>query len=141
MRGGTESGADSDVGASYVPARASGRPVHGGDDVEGHEHEEVAKILGCSVGTSKSQLHKARMKLRRLLRRKEQPKAAIDSSYELLRHIEASIRASAAGITVTHDEALKCPAVAVSVKVISESVAQLPFNIFRVGEDGDAFEV
>jgi RNA polymerase sigma-70 factor (ECF subfamily) len=37
-------------------------------DVEGHEHEEVAKILGCSVGTSKSQLHKARMKLRRLLR-------------------------------------------------------------------------
>jgi RNA polymerase sigma-70 factor (ECF subfamily) len=37
-------------------------------DVEGHEHEEVAQILGCSVGTSKSQLHKARMKLRRLLR-------------------------------------------------------------------------
>jgi RNA polymerase sigma-70 factor (ECF subfamily) len=37
-------------------------------DVEGHEHEEVARMLGCSVGTSKSQLHKARMKLRRLLR-------------------------------------------------------------------------
>ena len=37
-------------------------------DIEGHEHEEVAKILGCSVGTSKSQLHKARMKLRGLLR-------------------------------------------------------------------------
>ena len=37
-------------------------------DIEGHEHEEVAKILGCSVGTSKSQLHKARMKLRRLLK-------------------------------------------------------------------------
>ena len=37
-------------------------------DVEGHEHEEIAKILGCSVGTSKSQLHKARMKLRGLLR-------------------------------------------------------------------------
>ena len=28
-------------------------------DVEGFEHEEVARILGCSVGTSKSQLHKA----------------------------------------------------------------------------------
>jgi RNA polymerase sigma-70 factor (ECF subfamily) len=41
-------------------------------DVEGHEHEEVAKILGCSVGTSKSQLHKARMKLRRLLRQQHQ---------------------------------------------------------------------
>ncbi len=37
-------------------------------DVEGHEHEEIARMLGCSVGTSKSQLHKARMKLRRLLR-------------------------------------------------------------------------
>jgi RNA polymerase sigma-70 factor (ECF subfamily) len=34
-------------------------------DVEGYEHEEVAKILGCSVGTSKSQLHKARLKLRK----------------------------------------------------------------------------
>ena len=33
-------------------------------DVEGFEHEEVARILGCSVGTSKSQLHKARLKLR-----------------------------------------------------------------------------
>jgi RNA polymerase sigma-70 factor (ECF subfamily) len=37
-------------------------------DVEGYEHEEIARILKCSVGTSKSQLHKARMKLRGLLR-------------------------------------------------------------------------
>jgi RNA polymerase sigma-70 factor (ECF subfamily) len=36
-------------------------------DVEGLEHEEVATILGCHVGTSKSQLHKARAKLRELL--------------------------------------------------------------------------
>lgn len=36
-------------------------------DVEGHEHEEIARILGVAVGTSKSQLHKARMKLRRIL--------------------------------------------------------------------------
>jgi RNA polymerase sigma-70 factor (ECF subfamily) len=36
-------------------------------DVEGLEHEEVAAILGCHVGTSKSQLHKARTKLRELL--------------------------------------------------------------------------
>lgn len=40
-------------------------------DVEGYEHEEIAALLGCSVGTSKSQLHKARMKLRSLLSRKE----------------------------------------------------------------------
>ena len=36
-------------------------------DVEGFEHEEVARHLGISVGTSKSQLHKARLKLRALL--------------------------------------------------------------------------
>jgi len=39
-------------------------------DVEGYEHEEIARILGCSAGTSKSQLHKARMKLRRLLQQR-----------------------------------------------------------------------
>jgi RNA polymerase sigma-70 factor, ECF subfamily len=38
-------------------------------DIEGHEHEEIAKMLGVAVGTSKSQLHKARMKLRRLLKK------------------------------------------------------------------------
>ncbi|QYO66062.1 RNA polymerase sigma factor [Leptolyngbya sp. 7M] len=36
-------------------------------DIEGYEHEEVARQLGISVGTSKSQLHKARLKLRGLL--------------------------------------------------------------------------
>ena len=36
-------------------------------DVEGYEHEEVARRLGISIGTSKSQLHKARLKLRGLL--------------------------------------------------------------------------
>jgi RNA polymerase sigma-70 factor (ECF subfamily) len=36
-------------------------------DVEGFEHEEIAGMLKLSVGTSKSQLHKARLKLRKLL--------------------------------------------------------------------------
>ena len=39
-------------------------------DVEGYEHEEIARTLGIAVGTSKSQLHKARMKLRGLLKRR-----------------------------------------------------------------------
>ena len=43
-------------------------------DVEGYEHEEIGKILGCAVGTSKSQLHKARLKLRRLLNEHNGPR-------------------------------------------------------------------
>ncbi len=37
-------------------------------DVEGYEHNEIAEMIGCSIGNSKSQLHKARLKLRELLR-------------------------------------------------------------------------
>ena len=37
-------------------------------DVEGYEHHEIAEILGCSAGNSKSQLYKARVRLRKLLR-------------------------------------------------------------------------
>ena len=37
-------------------------------DVEGYEHEEIAEMLGISAGTSKSQLHKARLNLRKLIR-------------------------------------------------------------------------
>jgi len=33
-------------------------------DIEGFEHNEIAQIVGCSIGNSKSQLHKARLKLR-----------------------------------------------------------------------------
>ena len=36
-------------------------------DVEGFEHREIAQMLNISTGTSKSQVHKARMKLRGLL--------------------------------------------------------------------------
>ena len=36
-------------------------------DIEGYEHNEIARIMGCSVGNSKSQLFKARLKLRSLL--------------------------------------------------------------------------
>jgi RNA polymerase sigma-70 factor, ECF subfamily len=36
-------------------------------DVQGFEHNEIAGIMGCSVGNSKSQLHKARTRLRDLL--------------------------------------------------------------------------
>ncbi len=37
-------------------------------DVQGYKHQEIARLIGCSVGTSKSQLFKARAKLRAALR-------------------------------------------------------------------------
>ncbi len=44
-------------------------------DVEGFEHNEIAGMVGCSVGNSKSQLHKARLKLRELLKLSRAEKA------------------------------------------------------------------
>lgn len=46
-------------------------------DVEGYEHNEIARMMNCSVGNSKSQLHKARLKLRESLRRDEKRLAGI----------------------------------------------------------------
>jgi RNA polymerase sigma-70 factor (ECF subfamily) len=36
-------------------------------EVQGYQHHEIAEMLDCSVGNSKSQLHKAKMKMRDLL--------------------------------------------------------------------------
>ncbi len=38
-------------------------------DIEGFDHEEISRKIGVSVGTSKSQLHKARLKMRKLLKK------------------------------------------------------------------------
>jgi RNA polymerase sigma-70 factor (ECF subfamily) len=40
-------------------------------DVQGYKHEEIGRMLGVSVGTSKSQLFKARMRIREWLREKK----------------------------------------------------------------------
>jgi RNA polymerase sigma-70 factor (ECF subfamily) len=45
-------------------------------DIEGYEHNEIAEMMDCSVGNSKSQLHKARMKLRDWLRQNMGPVTA-----------------------------------------------------------------
>jgi len=44
-------------------------------DIQGYEHNEIAEIMGCSIGNSKSQLHKARMRLRELLQETQREKA------------------------------------------------------------------
>src|SRR5260370_10550156 len=43
-------------------------------DVQGYKHNEIAAIRGCSLGNSKSQLHKARARLRQLLQIKAREK-------------------------------------------------------------------
>jgi RNA polymerase sigma-70 factor (ECF subfamily) len=49
-------------------------------DIEGYEHSEIARIRGGCVGTSKSQLHKARKRLRELLRHESQEPATVEES-------------------------------------------------------------
>ena len=44
-------------------------------DVQGYEHNEIAALMKCSIGNSKSQLHKARMRLRELLHENERDRA------------------------------------------------------------------
>jgi RNA polymerase sigma-70 factor (ECF subfamily) len=46
-------------------------------EVNGYQHHEIAEILQCSVGNSKSQLHKAKLKMRSVLF----PKRKISKSY------------------------------------------------------------
>ncbi len=48
-------------------------------DVEGFEHHEISKMLGCAVGTSKSQLHRARTKLRDQLTKPTSPHPGYES--------------------------------------------------------------
>jgi len=44
-------------------------------DIQGYQHNEIAEIMGRSVGVSKSQLHKARTRLRELLHELQREKA------------------------------------------------------------------
>ena len=62
----TESRMDLDQAIDRLPHRA--REVFVLHDVEGYKHREIGEMLGISAGTSKSQLHEARMALRSHLR-------------------------------------------------------------------------
>jgi RNA polymerase sigma-70 factor (ECF subfamily) len=52
-------------------------------DIQGYEHDEIGRMLGISSGTSKSQLHKARLKLRQLLLAKRPKKQPIASGLKI----------------------------------------------------------
>lgn len=62
-------GMDLDAAVDRLPPGA--RAVFVLHDVEGYRHDEIGTLLGVSVGTSKSQLHRARMTLRGHLTRTE----------------------------------------------------------------------
>ena len=53
-----------DLGRPSTELPPGARAVFVLHDVEGYRHEEIGTLLGVSVGTSKSQLHRARMTLR-----------------------------------------------------------------------------
>jgi RNA polymerase sigma-70 factor (ECF subfamily) len=57
-----DTGLDLETAVARLPPGA--RAVFVLHDVEGYRHEEIGQLLGVSIGTSKSQLHRARMTLR-----------------------------------------------------------------------------
>jgi RNA polymerase sigma-70 factor (ECF subfamily) len=67
---------DLDAAMKRLPAGA--RTVFVLHDIEGYRHEEIGNLLGVSVGTSKSQLHRARMTLRSHLNEKKQAQATVE---------------------------------------------------------------
>jgi RNA polymerase sigma-70 factor (ECF subfamily) len=56
-------------------------------DLLGYGHEEIAGRLGISIGTSKSQLHKARMKLRAMLLQSANEKTDVELSIQIEREL------------------------------------------------------
>jgi RNA polymerase sigma-70 factor (ECF subfamily) len=62
---GTELGLDFESAIDRLPGGA--RQIFVLHDVEGYKHEEIATLLGVTAGTTKAQLHRARMMLRRHL--------------------------------------------------------------------------
>src|ERR671916_639464 len=66
-RPGPEMSMDFEAAMERLPEGA--REVFVLHDVEGYRHEEIAQMLGLATGTSKSQLHRARMALRQHLER------------------------------------------------------------------------
>jgi len=76
--GGTKHDVKMDLEAAMKRLPPGARTVFVLHDVEGYRHEEIGQMLGVSVGTSKSQLHRARMTLRGHLNEKVETADADD---------------------------------------------------------------
>jgi RNA polymerase sigma-70 factor (ECF subfamily) len=66
-------------------------------EVEGYQHHEIAELLQCSIGNSKSQLHKAKMKMRDLLlptRRILRTRKVSDGAEDIAKSMSESDRSS-----------------------------------------------
>jgi RNA polymerase sigma-70 factor (ECF subfamily) len=66
-------------------------------EVEGYQHHEIAELLQCSIGNSKSQLHKAKMKMRDLLlptRRILRTRKASDGAEDIAKSLAESDQSS-----------------------------------------------
>jgi RNA polymerase sigma-70 factor (ECF subfamily) len=68
-------------------------------EVEGYEHQEIAELLDCSVGNSKSQLHKAKLRIRELLGRTQQENEAVASRAQRSRARREAVRWSSEELT------------------------------------------
>lgn len=64
------------VGRAMKELPAGYRTVFLLHEVKGYEHHDIARILRCSIGTSKSQLHKAKSRIRELIRVERRPQPA-----------------------------------------------------------------
>lgn len=69
-------------------------------EVEGYEHQEIASLLKCSVGNSKSQLHKAKLRIRELLAKAENAGAAGEFRQKTGRRRERSARNEGSGFVL-----------------------------------------
>jgi RNA polymerase sigma factor (sigma-70 family) len=56
--------AQMDIATAMTRLPPGARAVFVLHDIEGYRHQEIGELLGVSIGTSKSQLHRARMTLR-----------------------------------------------------------------------------
>ena len=75
-------------------------------EFDGYGHREIAKILHCTVGNSKSQLHKAKQRIREcLVSRRHLARRMRESGHHQVRHSEISVNhAISKKLTTSHHE-------------------------------------